>query len=249
MLFTRNKREMPRPEEALPGREERMPVPSRHEVNGNRLAPPFPEGWSSRSSAWAASGAPSGSSGRPGGSTRPPSVTRAARRRTPPTRKSAAGLHGPRRGGARGLRPEAHELLGDVEDLLGESRPDAGDAPGQRCRDAIPLRDLLRPRRHSARPLRRRARSISSDCRRRLRRRSRPRFATRRSSTMQRSITSSTSRRTQGLLRDRRHRRGMPDRARPRRVVTGTKPSHIRAGPIATVGPRGGLKPRGGADG
>ena len=44
MLFTRNKREMPRPEEALPGREERMPVPSRHEVNGNPLEPPFPAG-------------------------------------------------------------------------------------------------------------------------------------------------------------------------------------------------------------
>jgi peptide-methionine (S)-S-oxide reductase len=32
------------PEEALPGREERMPVPARHDVLGTPLAPPFPEG-------------------------------------------------------------------------------------------------------------------------------------------------------------------------------------------------------------
>jgi peptide-methionine (S)-S-oxide reductase len=35
---------MPRPEEALPGRAERMPVPPRHTVLGNRLAPPYSEG-------------------------------------------------------------------------------------------------------------------------------------------------------------------------------------------------------------
>jgi peptide-methionine (S)-S-oxide reductase len=36
---------MPRPEEALPGRAERMPVPPRHTVLGNSLAPPYPEGY------------------------------------------------------------------------------------------------------------------------------------------------------------------------------------------------------------
>ena len=35
---------MPTPGEALPGREENMPVPERHYVNGNPLQPPFPEG-------------------------------------------------------------------------------------------------------------------------------------------------------------------------------------------------------------
>ena len=35
---------MPRPEQALPGRAERMPVPAAHHVNGNPLAPPFPAG-------------------------------------------------------------------------------------------------------------------------------------------------------------------------------------------------------------
>jgi peptide-methionine (S)-S-oxide reductase len=35
---------MPGPEEALPGREEVMPVPERHTVLGSPLKPPFPEG-------------------------------------------------------------------------------------------------------------------------------------------------------------------------------------------------------------
>ncbi len=36
--------EMPRPEEALPGRAEAMPVPERHAVLGTPLTPPWPEG-------------------------------------------------------------------------------------------------------------------------------------------------------------------------------------------------------------
>ena len=39
-----SKLRMPTPQEALPGRKERMPVPERHFVNGARLAPPFPDG-------------------------------------------------------------------------------------------------------------------------------------------------------------------------------------------------------------
>jgi peptide-methionine (S)-S-oxide reductase len=35
---------IPRPEEALPGRAARMPIPERHAVLGHPLAPPFPEG-------------------------------------------------------------------------------------------------------------------------------------------------------------------------------------------------------------
>ena len=43
MLFDKRTK-MPAPEQALPGRAERMPVPERHFVNGARLAPPFPDG-------------------------------------------------------------------------------------------------------------------------------------------------------------------------------------------------------------
>lgn len=38
-----NKLAMPSIEQALPGRDERMPVPSSHHVNGNPLEPPWPE--------------------------------------------------------------------------------------------------------------------------------------------------------------------------------------------------------------
>jgi peptide-methionine (S)-S-oxide reductase len=41
---TRKSLELPTPEQALPGRAAPMPVPERHFVNGNRLAPPFPAG-------------------------------------------------------------------------------------------------------------------------------------------------------------------------------------------------------------
>ena len=42
-LFTKPTK-MVTPEEALPGRAEKMPVPARHEVLGTPLEPPFPEG-------------------------------------------------------------------------------------------------------------------------------------------------------------------------------------------------------------
>src|SRR3954451_10542080 len=44
MLFTRHKTTMPSAEQALPGRDEQVPVPERHEVLGTPLKPPFPEG-------------------------------------------------------------------------------------------------------------------------------------------------------------------------------------------------------------
>jgi peptide-methionine (S)-S-oxide reductase len=43
-MFARKKSLIPTPEQALPGRAARMPVPERHHVSGARLAPPFPEG-------------------------------------------------------------------------------------------------------------------------------------------------------------------------------------------------------------
>jgi peptide-methionine (S)-S-oxide reductase len=44
MRFLRNKTTIPAPDEALPGRAARMPVPARHEVLGSALEPPFPAG-------------------------------------------------------------------------------------------------------------------------------------------------------------------------------------------------------------
>jgi peptide-methionine (S)-S-oxide reductase len=45
MFFTNpRKLRLPGPDEALPGRATAMAVPERHFVNGNRIAPPFPDG-------------------------------------------------------------------------------------------------------------------------------------------------------------------------------------------------------------
>ncbi len=44
MTFLFKKTKDVTPEDALPGREERMPVPARHEVIGTPLEPPFPDG-------------------------------------------------------------------------------------------------------------------------------------------------------------------------------------------------------------
>jgi peptide-methionine (S)-S-oxide reductase len=44
MDFFHGKIAIPSSEGALPGRDEPMPVPAKHFVNGNPLAPPFPEG-------------------------------------------------------------------------------------------------------------------------------------------------------------------------------------------------------------
>jgi peptide-methionine (S)-S-oxide reductase len=44
MFHLRKKVEMPSPGQALPGRQEKMPVPKSHFVNGHPMEPPFPEG-------------------------------------------------------------------------------------------------------------------------------------------------------------------------------------------------------------
>ena len=43
-LFSRNKTRIPSPQDSLPGRAERMPVPARHLVLDTPLEPPFPAG-------------------------------------------------------------------------------------------------------------------------------------------------------------------------------------------------------------
>ena len=42
-LFSRKPLSIPAPGDALPGRQDPMPVPARHHVNGNPLTPPYPE--------------------------------------------------------------------------------------------------------------------------------------------------------------------------------------------------------------
>jgi len=79
-FLSKKKSEMPARGEALPGRAERMTVPSAHFVNGNRLEPPFPKGletamfglgcfWGAERKFWQAPGVYSTASGYAGGYT------------------------------------------------------------------------------------------------------------------------------------------------------------------------------------
>ncbi len=84
MLFSSRKTQMIEPDRALPGRDEPMPVPARHEVLGTPLMPPFPEGlqravfgmgcfWGAERVFWQADGVYTTAAGYAGGFTPNPS--------------------------------------------------------------------------------------------------------------------------------------------------------------------------------
>jgi peptide-methionine (S)-S-oxide reductase len=92
-MLNPNKLKMPSPEEALPGRSTRMPVPPNHFVNGAPLKPPFPEGleqvvfglgcfWGAERKFWQTPGVYSTSVGYAGGHTPNPTYEEACSGRT-----------------------------------------------------------------------------------------------------------------------------------------------------------------------
>ncbi len=93
MLFSRSKTRMPEADEVLPGREESMPVPSAHFVNGNPLTGPWPEGfetaifglgcfWGAERLFWQTAGVYSTAVGYAGGSTPNPTYEEVCSGRT-----------------------------------------------------------------------------------------------------------------------------------------------------------------------
>jgi peptide-methionine (S)-S-oxide reductase len=93
MSFLRKKLELPTPEQALAGRDEKMPVAPRHAVHGNPLLPPYPEElelacfglgcfWGAERKFWQAPGVWTTAVGYAGGHTRNPSYEEVCSGRT-----------------------------------------------------------------------------------------------------------------------------------------------------------------------
>ena len=92
-FFLRKKLDLPSPEDALPGRDIAIPVPSMHFVNSNPLQPPFPDGvetavfgmgcfWGAERVFWQAEGVFTTAVGYAGGHTRNPSYEEVCSGRT-----------------------------------------------------------------------------------------------------------------------------------------------------------------------
>ena len=143
-MFGRRKNTIPSAEEALPGRAARLPVPEQHFVNGGPPRAALP--------------------GRHGARPLRPRLLLGRRAQVLGSQGRVLDAGGLRRrldaepdlrGGLQRARPGTPRSCGSsstrrvisydelLADLLGEPRPDAGHAPGQRRRHAVPLGDLL----------------------------------------------------------------------------------------------------------
>ena len=178
---------MPKPDQALPGRNERMPVPAKHFVNGNPLVPPFPAGtelamfglgcfWGAERKFWPERGVFSTAAGYAAGYTPNPDYE-----------EVCSGLTGHNEV----VRVVFDPTLVSYERLLRVFWESHDPTQGMRQGN-----DVGTHRPSSGHSRKRRATPISAYCRRRASAGSPPRSSTRPSSTTPRTITSSTSRRT-----------------------------------------------------
>ena len=128
----------------------RSAVPERHLVLGTPLAPPFPDGLRAGR---VRHGLLLGRGAQVLADRRRVHDRRRLRRRLhaqPDLRGGVLGTHRAHRGGARRVRSGPGLLRAAAGGLLRGPRPDAGDAPGQRRRDPVPVGDLHVLRRPAA---------------------------------------------------------------------------------------------------
>ena len=192
-FIPRRKLEMPR---ARPGAEgggrRRCRSGTGTMSTANPIAPPFPDGMETpdrRHGLFLGRGARS--SGRYRASTRPLWATPRAKRPIRPTRRCAAAMTGHNEVVLAVYDPTLVAARRDAEAVLGESRPDPGHAPGQRCRHPVPLGYLLHDRRRRDRSPKRRRPCSRSDFPPPATGGSPPRSSKRRTSTTPRITTSS----------------------------------------------------------
>jgi Peptide methionine sulfoxide reductase len=144
MLFSHHRTKMITPSEALSGREQRaFAVPERHAVLGTPLEPPFPEGtstavfglgcfWGAERKFWKIDGVYTTAVGYAGGFTPNPTYEEVCGGRTGHTEAVLVVFD-----------PENVSYRDLLRGVLGGTRPNPGDATGQRHRHAVPLGDLL----------------------------------------------------------------------------------------------------------
>src|SRR4051794_23053738 len=134
MFFTRHKTTLVEPGETLPGRDEALPVPDRHDVLGTPLTPPFPEGiqtaifgmgcfWGAERVFWQAPGVYTTAVGYAGGETPNPTYEEGCSRRT-----------GHTEAGPVVFDPQQTSHKGLLKLFLGGHDPPPGERPGKDVR-------------------------------------------------------------------------------------------------------------------